>query len=1734
MPLVRRNQRKRGRLQDRRRLKLESLESRRLLTAASAVEAPGFRSDEIHYNAGFVFALTNSDYQDRIPAGNTSGTGQVTWSSPQNASGKIAAEATGNGSSKFRFGDGFVPCSTYGIYNKGTYDFTVDAVQQKVTVTAKKPLESSYTFYSHSEPKADGCEQPVPATSYVFGGVVDGYQGTYDPSTFQVGIGYNRVHGPSTVVVSTDVREYGAVNTAETTLTMTVDPYRVGVEVPQVSGPFEETMINLDQDAIAVNVDLDGKAVVPIDGNVWTPVAKVKLFWAEGEVPEGTTEIPIDHSEHLNVYWNSTSVAVELTDLPQAPQGTTHVIVKLDVEDEIGIADSQVALEIEALQIKVTAEYDDDDREKVFGSYIENVELTNTFTVDFDEVWPGQSEQVTDVSYRISADGIDPGEIMPATKTASGSWEFDYDVGMLQADEGLSNDRSLIVIAKLGGEEIEYHGTLQVIDGVGFAIDVPTKADGTGRVYIDQIRLIEGHGPELEYTVSILKFPLALAGNPYANKLQLVYRDEASGEVNSFFDLDFDLKEETTAFFKHLDAGSKFKDVIETAGNDYTFFLAERGEASSADRIGTENKGLLVTALPAWMGAPTEVTYEKSEDVQAAFGVTDPNLQSYIIELSIPSALSDQTFAPEGNYAFGLFDGLESSIDFGLKLTVFAQLLKTPLAKVRPNGWTAEAKVFGKDLFEDWKSIPGEDPGTVVSWTETLNQLIDGEKLKITGGLIGSNFDLKELSIEFETGNLVDELAQPPAFDFSVPRLGLPIPVPISVLPTAVEGTLDVSVNGSINTASLSGLLKLELKKNTNNKDIIVFGAGSHVTLYTNGVLGGQAIVGAGATVLGYTVIRGEIVVTASMNVDAKLKLDLSDPLTSPNADFSNKSLLNIYSSYDIDFRGCLLQDMCISDAPALDKVKDITKRRLVWNAFDLKAGVGLENPGSLNLYGKGDLDSIGYLGVGPTEGESVAILGDAATRPEGEIAVAETTELSTLEVNYLVPTDVQAIQFDLNAIANRANLTPGAHVLELHVVPDSGGESLPVFSQDLSVSTYSPNDNPLGYASGWQTTIVEIADGVIDPTVDYFLEFRLSTESDGGQAVAVALDRLQFKTPVGRVELPDPSGVLADGRIEFGVETAGSNSFSLTIENTGDTAVIFDPIELQGSGFSVDQGNQEFGILSGRSATITVTADPAVASTGVMRLRTDDLAAPLLEFELVAGNEAPAITAFTSSATLANRSADGEVTVRGDFVDADWSDTHVAVVNWGDGSASEAVSISDLTDGAGSFTGSHTYADGGVFEIDVTLTDSSGNSVTSTTPAVVTGLGVVDGVLQIVGSESADVLVIHKQGDQLRVRNRIGGQFSVDRFALESVSRINVDVAGGKDFVYVSRQVELPTFILGGDGNDFLQGGGQSNLIVGGAGRDSLLGRSGRDLLIGGQGRDLILGRRGEDLLVGDQAANSQAELQQILSAWNGSGDFSERSSVVRPMFDLVDDGAFDFRIGGPGLDLILAPTSAEGETTSLAAGASETPATLEELAEFGIGVADSNPIESKDVNGDGRLSVLDALQIINDLSRSEPRQLDLGVMLTACEADTTTIAWDEGHTCINASSTFFPDTNADGVVSVLDALLVINQIQRDRSVFEGESPSSTAITESPQLVGNSSSGSRGGAALVLEFSDDRTVHSEVDGRLMSPVRIDLPASDREARPADHDSRSTVFKEVDWQLESEIADELVKLLDSR
>jgi Ca2+-binding RTX toxin-like protein len=68
----------------------------------------------------------------------------------------------------------------------------------------------------------------------------------------------------------------------------------------------------------------------------------------------------------------------------------------------------------------------------------------------------------------------------------------------------------------------------------------------------------------------------------------------------------------------------------------------------------------------------------------------------------------------------------------------------------------------------------------------------------------------------------------------------------------------------------------------------------------------------------------------------------------------------------------------------------------------------------------------------------------------------------------------------------------------------------------------------------------------------------------------------------------------------------------------------------------------------------------------------------------------------------------------------------------------------------------------------------------------------------------------------------------------------------------------DFDTMIIGGEGNDVLNGGKGHDYMEGGGGGNVLRGKNGNDVLIGGDGNDQLFGENGHDVLVGGMGTDS------------------------------------------------------------------------------------------------------------------------------------------------------------------------------------------------------------------------------------------------------------------------------------
>lgn len=223
-----------------------------------------------------------------------------------------------------------------------------------------------------------------------------------------------------------------------------------------------------------------------------------------------------------------------------------------------------------------------------------------------------------------------------------------------------------------------------------------------------------------------------------------------------------------------------------------------------------------------------------------------------------------------------------------------------------------------------------------------------------------------------------------------------------------------------------------------------------------------------------------------------------------------------------------------------------------------------------------------------------------------------------------------------------------------------------------------------------------------------------------------------------------------------------------------------------------------------------------------------------------------------TNASAVGDKSINEVVTLSGSLFDPDVTDTQNVTVNWGDGSGSQVIAVTRVGD-SWQFSTTKTFNRAGRFHVVVTATDSSAQSISTTTTVFVSGVSLADGVLWIVGDNSHDVFnVFPLNASTTRASATINYRYLQLDLPQAQLQRIEAYGGSGNDFIHVDYNLAVPAMISGGDGIDTLFGGAADDEINGDGGNDFIYGFKGNDVLTGGSGVDRLFGGQGDDDLSG------------------------------------------------------------------------------------------------------------------------------------------------------------------------------------------------------------------------------------------------------------------------------------------
>ena len=373
--------------------------------------------------------------------------------------------------------------------------------------------------------------------------------------------------------------------------------------------------------------------------------------------------------------------------------------------------------------------------------------------------------------------------------------------------------------------------------------------------------------------------------------------------------------------------------------------------------------------------------------------------------------------------------------------------------------------------------------------------------------------------------------------------------------------------------------------------------------------------------------------------------------------------------------------------------------------------------------------------------------------------------------------------------------------------------------------------------------------------TVGTMVGIVAASDPDAGDALSYAITTGNEAGAFGI----DANGMIT---VESALDFATVSSYELTVSVTdsgllSDTAAV--SIGLTGVNESPTVGDQGFSV-----------AENAAADTVVGTVTANDPdAGDVLSYAITAGNE--------GNDTFAIDAGSGVITVQGglDFEALPSYALSVQVTDGGLLSDSAVVALNVTTEDISVISGTPGNDTLVSTAMDETLSGGGGDDT------YVYGLGggddrIVDsaGVDRLVLGQEADITAFESAGNDLifsfadggsvRVADMLDGQ-AVEELAFSAAPgtvhelRLGASASRGDDWIVGGAGNDDldggrgDDWIAGGDGDDIITGGRGSNAdrLFGGAGDDNLIGRSGDDILNGGAGNDLLNGGRGDDLFV-------------------------------------------------------------------------------------------------------------------------------------------------------------------------------------------------------------------------------------------------------------------------------------------
>ncbi len=537
-----------------------------------------------------------------------------------------------------------------------------------------------------------------------------------------------------------------------------------------------------------------------------------------------------------------------------------------------------------------------------------------------------------------------------------------------------------------------------------------------------------------------------------------------------------------------------------------------------------------------------------------------------------------------------------------------------------------------------------------------------------------------------------------------------------------------------------------------------------------------------------------------------------------------------------------------------------------------------------------------------------------------------------------------------------------------------------------------------------------------INPVVDAPLVSAESVSGDEGQSIPLRL----------KAVLAD-----VDGSETLSVTLRGVPSIAFLLDGKGNPAGVDrgDGVwELSG----VDLDNLFIVVRDNGSFNLTLEATSTEARESATRSA---------NFVVTVGNVAPEAT-IMSAPTDATK--DSTVTIRMAATDPsviDKASGFTYRIDWGDDSDIQVVQgepgVPPTVD--------HIYAADGIFTITITAADKDGAIGPSTSHIIRIGqIGIVDDplnpgqtMLVLQGTAGDDSIRIKRKGNEKHGELLVYWNDVLSASYPIPTSRILINALDGDDIIEVEENVKTNAWLVGSLGNDTLQGGAGNNVLLGGEGDDNLQSRQGRDILFGGIGADYLSGGSDNNILLAGTSIYdlSEAALYDIQREWLGNDSIQVRIDHLRGIRPggvngnkfLIGSGANQSAFDDDAVDILDNHRTKDwllANTDQAILDLVNSHKYLEELDALGEGLftvqVDIKPRRNSillDVDGNGLITPLDALLIVNHLNRLE---------LSAADLRSDTLL----------------DVTGDQLVTPLDALQVINFLNDNQpDQVQGES---------------------------------------------------------------------------------------------